>query len=341
MGLGPVHTVPLILARERAAEARGLLLEGLDPIVSRQAAREARRLATQQGFSFRDTARLFLEAHESSWKNAKHAAQWSSTLKRYVFPTIGALPVSAITVEHVLKILEPIWKVIPETASRVRGRLEAILDYAHARGFRTGENPARLRGNLSHLLSARSRRVTHHAAMAYADLPKFMKALRARTSISARCLEFVILTACRTSEATGARWSEVNLAGRLWVIPADRMKAGKEHRVPLTGRAVSLLRKLPREQGGDMVFVGSRAHRPLSNMAMLMLLRGMRPNITVHGFRSSFRTWAAEKTNFPREVVEAALAHVVKSKVERAYQRGDIFEKRRELMTAWAKFCAA
>lgn len=257
-------------------------------------------------------------------------------------PTIGDLPVAAIDTALVMKIVEPLWSTKTETASRVRGRIELILDWAAARGYRAGDNPARWRGHLDKLLPARTkvRKVKHHAALPYGDLPAFMAGLRGREGVSARCLEFVILTAARTGEAVGARWAEIDLAAKVWTVPAERMKAHREHKVPLSQRAVEILEGLPRE--GDYVFPGGKADKPLSNMALLATLRRMeRPDLTGHGFRSTFRDWCAEQTAFPAEVAEMALAHVVSDKVEAAYRRGDLFRKRAQLMDAWGRYCGA
>jgi integrase len=266
---------------------------------------------------------------------------------------IGDVPVQDVDTDLVLRVLQqavdgpggkkaPLWNARSETASRVRGRIEAILDWAKARGMRNGENPARWRGHIANLLPKRSkvRRVRHHPALPYVGMASFMKALRARESISAHALEFTILTASRTNEALGARWTEFDLAAGLWIVPAERMKSAREHRVPLSQRAVAILSEMAAVRLNDFVFPGMKRKRPLSNMSLLMLLRGMEHElVTVHGFRSSFRDWAAETTNFPREVAEAALAHVVGDKVEAAYRRGDLFGKRRELMEAWARHC--
>jgi integrase len=290
---------------------------------------------------------LYIAGHTAGWRSAKHIAQWKATLAKYAEPVIGGLSIQAIDTALVLKVLEPIWSVKPETAGRVRGRIEAILDWAKARGYRTGENPARWRGHLDKLLPALSkvRRVAHHAALPYAELPGFLIALREQGGIAARALEFTILTAARTGEAIGARWGEINLTEKVWIVPATRMKAAKEHRVPLSARALAILDELrPLRETSDaeaFVFPGAKAGRSLSNMAFLMLLRRMgRDDLTAHGFRSSFRDWAAERTNFPNEVAEMAPAHSVGNAVEAAYRRGDLFDKRRRLVDAWAEFLA-
>jgi integrase len=285
--------------------------------------------------TFRQCAEAYIKAQATGWKNPKHAAQWPSTLGAYVYPIFGALAVQAVDVGLVMKALEPIWTEKPETASRVRGRIEAVLDWATASKYRKGENPARWKGHLENLLPKKSkvRRVEHHAALPYAELGAFMADLRQREGTAARALEFAILTAARTGEVIGATWDEVDFEARLWTIPGDRMKAGREHRVPLGEAALSILRPLYEVRTGDRVF-------PISNMAMLMLLRRMgQADLTAHGFRSTFSDWCAEQTSFPSEVREMALAHVVGDKVEAAYRRGDLFEKRRQLSEAWAAFC--
>jgi integrase len=343
MGLGPYPDITLADARERARTARRLLLDGTDPIEARRAERAISALEGARALSFEQAAEQYIAAHEAAWRNAVHRRQWKSTLTTYAFPVMGALPVSAIDTAVVLKVLEPIWKAKPETASRLRGRIENVLDWATAREYRRGNNPARWRGHLDKLLPSKSklRSVRHHPAMAYADIPNFSCELRGRDSISARALEFAILTAARTGEVIGAKWAEIDIKGKVWTVPAERMKARREHRVPLSNRALDILTALPRERGGDYLFPGGKIHRPLSNMALAELLKGMDGNgHTVHGFRSSFRDWAAERTSFAREVVEAALAHTIESRVEAAYRRTDLFGKRRGLMEQWAKFCS-
>jgi integrase len=346
MGLGPVGDFSLDEARERARKARQLLKDGIDPLDARKAerARQATEaaLAAAANVTFRECAEQYYRFHSRKWASVKHAAQFLSTLRMYAYPTLGTLPVAAIDKALVLKAIEPIWFARTETASRVRGRIEAVLDFAKTRGYRTGDNPARWGGNLVHALPARGMiaKVTHHAALPFAELPSFMAELAAREGVAARALEFTILAASRTAETIGAKWSEIDLAERLWVIPASRMKAKKEHRVPLSDRALAILKEIPRE--GDFVFPGGRKGMPISNMAMAQLLKRMgRFDIVVHGFRSSFRDWAAERTGYPNYVVEKALAHVVADKVEAAYRRGDLFNKRRMLMQAWAAFCTA
>jgi integrase len=340
MGLGTYPAIKLAAAREMAGEAYAKVKSGVDPIEERKQL-TAPPPKPKRVVTFDEAAERYIGAHEKSWKNDKHRQQWRNTLTTYADPVIGRKDVAAIKLDDVLQVLEPIWTDKAETASRVRGRIESVLDWAAVRGLRTGENPARWRGHLKHLLPARNKKrtVRHHPALPWRELPAFMAELRANNSIPARALEFTILTAARTSETTDVTWPEIDKDGAAWIVPAERMKAGVLHRVPLTAAALAVLDGLPRIEGDAHVFAGARKGRPLSNMAMLELLRGMRPGLTVHGFRSTFRDWAAEGTNFPRELAESALAHVVGNEVERAYQRGDLFDKRRKLMQAWAEFC--
>jgi integrase len=335
MGLGSARLVSLARARELADAARQKLADGLDPIST--------RVRTGDSVTFDECARRLVEAHKAGWRNEKHAEQWASTLATYARPVIGSLPVAEVDIGHITQILEPIWTSKTETASRVRGRIEAVLDWAKARGYRDGENPARWRGHLDKLLPRRSRvqRVVHHAALPYTEVGSFLGDLRGREGTAALALEFAILTAARTSEVTGATWAEIDLAERIWTIPGDRMKAGLDHRVPLSPRALTILDTMaPLRADAGYVFPGGLRGKPLSNAAMLALLARMeRGDLTVHGFRSTFRDWAAERTNFPNEVVEMALAHSIKDKAEAAYRRGDLFTKRRALMTAWAGYC--
>ena len=340
MGLGPLHTVSLADARQRAADARRKLLDGIDPIAHRDTQRAAAKLEAAKAMTFEQCAEKYIAAHSGSWRNEKHRAQWGSTLRTYVYPIIGALPVAAIDTGLVLKVIEPIWNEKPDTAGRVRGRIEAVLSWATVREYRTGDNPARWRGHLDNVLPKRSkvRPVKHHEALPYVEIPAFIAELQSKKVVSAAALEFTILTAVRTSEAIGAKWSEFDLAGKVWTVPGIRMKSGREHRVPLSPRALEILSALPRE--GQFVFLGAKVGKPLSNMAMLELVRGMRGNgLTVHGFRSTFRDWAADRTSYANHVVEMALAHTVKDAVEKAYRRGDLFEKRARLMAEWADFC--
>jgi integrase len=353
MGLGPLALYGLQEARGKAVDARRLRHLGVDPIDTRTAQRARERLEAAKAITFKECAVSYVQAHRAGWRNAKHIAQWGATLATYAEPIIGALPVQAIDTGLVMKVLEqavgaaPLWTARPETASRLRGRVEAILDWAKVRGYRDGENPARWRGHLDKLLPARSkvRKVEHHAALHYAEIPSFMAELRKHDGTAARALEFTILTAARTGEAIGTTWDEIDWKEKVWAIGGGRMKAGREHRVPLCTRALAILAELKQATEGSndrklFSFEGGKPGKPLSNMAFLMLLRRMeRGDLTAHGFRSTFRDWAAERTNFPSEAVEMALAHSVGSKVEAAYRRGDLFEKRRRLMDAWAEYC--
>jgi integrase len=352
MGLGPFPDISLADARGKAAEHRKVRHEGIDPLDAKAAQRQAQRVSVAKGRTFRKCAIEFIEKNRAGWRNAKHAAQWTATLATYVYPTLGELPVAAIDAGLVVQALDPIWAEKPETASRVRGRIEAVLDAATVRGFRQGPNPAQWKGNLAHILPARAkvRRVEHHAALPIDDMPEFLDALRGRQGMAARALEFAIFTAARTGEVLGARWGEIDLDGKIWMVPAGRMKAGREHRVPLSEAALAAIEAvrplaLTRDGKPDPtapLFPGPRRALPMSNMVMLMLLRRMkRGDLTAHGFRSTFSDWAAERTGFPREVVEMALAHAVENKVEAAYRRGDLFDRRRNLMEAWAGFCTA
>lgn len=343
LGLGALHTYSLEEARELARKARQQLDQGIDPVDARRADHQARALEAARTLTFEQAAAQYFDAHERKWRNKKSRDQFLSSLKAYAFPKIGRLPVAAIDTGLVLKVIEPIWQTKTETASRVRGRIEAILDWAAVRGYRTGDNPARWKGHLGEVLPARVaiQKPKHHAALPFADLPEFLTALRQREGIAPLALEFTILTAARTGEVIGARWDEFDLDAKLWTIPAARMKAGKEHRVPLSDRAFEVLRVLPREAGNSFVFIGPKKGTAISNMAMAKVMERMeRTDITVHGFRSTFRDWAAERTAYPNHVVEMALAHTIADKVEAAYRRGDLFDKRRRLMVEWAKFCA-
>jgi integrase len=360
MGIGPLALYGLQEARGKALDAGRLRHSGVDPIEARRSARTQEQLEAAKAITFKQCAATYTKAHQPGWRNTKHAAQWEATLKTYAEPIIGALPVQAVDTALVMKVLEQdvsngpdktkmlLWTAKPETASRLRGRIETILDWARVRGYRNGENPARWRGHLDKLLPARSkvRKVKHHAALPFVALPDFMAALRTQEGTAARALEFAILTAARTGEVIGATWEEINWQEKVWTVAGTRMKAGKEHRIPLCDRALTILEDLkPAEDvkhgGKHFVFAGVKASQPLSNMALLMLLRRMkRDDLTTHGFRSTFRDWAAERTGFPNEVVEMALAHAVSNKVEAAYRRGDLFDKRRRLMNAWADFCA-
>jgi len=343
MGLGPVEFVSLAEARDKAHELRrALKLDSVDPIEAKRGAARRVALAAAKAMTFKQCAEAYIAAHKAGWRNAKHAAQWGSTLTTYAYPYFGDAAVQAVDVAFVMKAIEPIWSTKPETASRVRGRIESVLDWATVRGYRAGDNPARWRGHLESLLpkKTRVRAVEHHAALPYSEIAEFMAQLRARSGTTARALEFAILTCARTGEVLGARWSEIDLERRLWVIPAESMKARKEHRVPLSGPALAVLERQQQHGNCDYVFEGQSPGRPLSNMALLMLLREMgRVDLTTHGFRSTFADWAAESTGFPSEVREMALAHAVGDKVEAAYRRGDLFAKRAALSEAWGRAC--
>lgn len=342
MGLGPLHTINITEARAKAAECRKQLLEGKDPIEERAGTLRAKQLEEAKSLTFRQCAEAYIQTHQNSWKNAKHVSQWENTLRDYVFPTIGDLPVAAVDTALVVKCLSDIWTTKTETATRVRGRIESILDWATTSNFRQGENPARWRGHLDNLLAAPKKvsKVQHHAALPFDQISNFMVALRKQEGVAARALEFAILTAGRTNEIIEATWAEVDLEKSTWTIPAERMKIKKEHRVPLSARAVEILKSMQAIKNGNYVFPGSKDKKPLSNMALLMTLRRMEfGKLTAHGFRSTFRDWAAEMTSYPREVAEMALAHSVGDKVEEAYRRGDLFSKRRQIMEDWAQYC--
>jgi integrase len=332
IGFGSARDVTLARARELGARARAKLAEGINP-------KDLRR--PPEGVTFGECADRLIEAMRPSWRNGKHAAQWEMTLRDYAAP-LRHLPVDKITTDDVLSVLKPLWNEKPETASRLRSRIERVLDAAKAQGLRSCENPARWRGHLDQLLPKRERLTRgHHAAMGYNGLPAFMGDLQARQATAALALEFAILTAARSGEVLGARWDEFDLDRAVWTIPATRMKAGREHRVPLSRRALEITKAMREGRNGEFVFPGQKPGKPLSGMALEMVLRRIKIDVTVHGFRSIFRDWAAECTNFPNEVCEAALAHVIENKAEAAYRRGDLFDKRRTLMEAWASYCAA
>ena len=350
MGLGPYPDISLAAARALAAEHRKQRHGGIDPLQAKVAQRQAALIAAARGRTFRQCAVEFIEKNRSGWRSAKHQQQWEHSLAAYAYPILGDLPVSAIDTGLVVQVLDPIWSEKPETASRVRGRIEAVLDAAIVHGYREGPNPAQWRGSLAHILpsSAKLRRVAHHAALPFDDMATFLTTLRARPGMAARALEFQIFTAARPGEVVGARWGEIDLKAKIWSIPPERMKAARPHRVPLSGPALAVLEAmLPlalmqdgKPQPTAPVFSGARRAQPLSPASLLMLLCRMdRRDVTPHGFRSSFRDWCAERTGFPAEVAEMALAHAVADAVERAYRRGDLFDKRRQLMDAWARFC--
>lgn len=340
MGLGGFPSVTLSGARERAREARDSIRRGIDPIDQQRAARSALQASVASALTFESCADKYIEAHEAGWRNAKHAQQWRNTLKQHAYPHLGSLLVRDIALPHVLAVLEPIWTTKTETASRLRGRLESVLDWATTRGYRNeGPNPARWRGHLDALLAAPSRvaKVEHHPALAIDQAPGFMATLRLADGMGARAMEFLVLTAARSGEVRGALWSEIDLEGAVWTIPAGRMKAGKEHRVPLSARALQVLAAVPRIDGSDIVFQAPRGGT-LSDMTLTAVVRRMGSSAVPHGFRSTFRDWTAERTNYPRDVAEMALAHAIGDKVEAAYRRGDLFDKRRQMMADWAAF---
>jgi integrase len=325
MGLGSINDFSLAEARDRARQARQQLTDGIDPIETRLMERDARRKGEAERITFKDAAAKYLVVHEPGWKNAKHRAQWRSTLEAYAYPTLGTRPVKAVDAALINGTLADIWRKTPETASRVKQRIERVVEW--------------VKSGMPLPAPSKAKRVRHHPALPWQETPAFMAELRERDSISARALEFTILTAARTGESINATWDEIDLGAKAWSIPAERMKAHREHRVPLSDRAVEILKNLPREKGGRYVFPGGRAKAPLSNMAMLELVRGLRPGLTVHGFRSAFKDWASESTNYPNIISEMALAHVVSDKVEAAYRRGELFEKRKRFMRDWSEYC--
>ena len=344
MGLGPVALVPLSEARDKALSLRRDVFSGIDPLEAKKAQAAAAIASAVHAITFRECCAAYIDVMRAGWQNEKHAAQWTSSLATYAYPLIGDVTVSLIDTPMVLMVLEPIWTTKTETASRVRGRIESVLDWAKVRGYRDGENPARWKGHLELILPSKGvvAPVEHHTALPYTDVPTFWRRLTAQDGMGARALELCILTATRSGEVLGARWSEIDLDARVWTIPAGRMKAGAEHRVPLANAAVTLLKTLREKATGELLFVGQAKDKgepkPISNMTMNATLKRMKVDATPHGFRSTFRTWAAEKTRFQHEVCEAALAHTIGDRVVAAYQRGDLFEKRRELMDAWAVF---
>ena len=342
LGLGPYPDVSLEVGRMKAAELRAMLREGKDPKTERTVRRAAMKVEAASGLTFDQAAVACIADKRAGWKNEKHGEQWVSTLATYVSPIIGGLPVASIDLALVRKVLDPIWTTKNETASRVRQRIESVLTWATVSGYRKGENPARWRGHLDHLLPKPSKvqKSEHHPALSYSEVGKFMARLRALPGVSPLALEFTILTAARTNEVIGATWDEIDFAKRLWTVPGERMKAGKEHIVPLSKRATKILSLLEEEKKSEFVFSGWKAGTSLSNAAMSTVLKRMKiTDITVHGFRSTFRDWAGEQTTFPRELIEHALAHQLKDKAEAAYSRSTMPEKRRKLMDAWEAFC--
>lgn len=342
MGLGALHTFDLKEARERARLARQQVKDGIDPIEARRATRAAASNTARATITFREAAKQFNALHEKKWKNRKSRIQFLNSLEAYAFPIMGNLTVDQIDTALVLRCIEPLWTEKSETMARVRARIERILDWAAVRGYRTGDNPARWRGHLSEALPSRDEvaKVEHHPALPFGEMPGFWSDLAKREGVAAKALAFTILTAARSGETLGAQWAEINFETKTWTIPGSRMKAGREHKVPLSDAAIAVLTSLHEEVGNSFVFPGSRA-TGLSNMSMSAVVKRMKvTGITIHGFRSTFRDWAAETTSFPNHVVEMALAHTIGDAVEKAYRRGDLFAKRKALMDAWAKYCA-
>jgi integrase len=333
LGLGSYPTVSLATAREKATDARRLRADGIDPLAQKRVERAALSQERAKPLPFVECAAAYIESHQSAWRSTRHAQQWVRSLATHVHPIIGKVLVTDIDTALVMRVLEPIWSTKTETAARIRGRIELILDWATVLGYRSGANPARWRGHLDHLLPARAkvRPVRHHPALSYRDLPPFIVALRQREAVAAKCMEFLIAAACRASEAREARWDEIDLPNQTWTIPRERTKSFHEHRIPLSNAAMAVLAQMPRD--GDLVF-GRLSHAALQ----ILLLRMGRRDISIHGFRSTFRVWAAERTNFPREVAEMALAHAIANRTEAAYARTDLLEQRRRLMNAWGGF---
>lgn len=343
LGLGSYGDLTLAEAREAAREQRKLVLQRIDPIEARREQGDIRKAAYAGRFTFQQCIDGYLDAHSDGWRNPKHRAQWRTTLETYACPTIGAMNVATVNTALVLQILEPIWKTKTETATRLRGRIENVLAWATVRKYRQGENPARWKGHLDQLLAKPSKvsTVTHHAALPWREMGAFMMDLRKQEGVGAAALEFAILTAARSGEVRGATWSEVDIEARTWTIPGGRMKAEKEHRVPLSDDVLAVLTRMQECRLGEYIFPGMKEGKPLSDMSLTAVMRRMeRGKLTTHGFRSCFRDWAAESTSYASQVVEMCLAHAIGSKVEAAYRRGDLFDKRTRLMTEWAKFCA-
>lgn len=340
MGLGSLTKVTLAAAREKAREARETVGAGGDPLADRQARKSALAAAVEKSVTFEWCASEFIKDKSPEWKNAKHAAQWTTTLEQYAYPVIGKMLVKDVELPHILAILRPIWKDKTETATRLRGRIDNVLDWATVHEYRTGPSPARWKGHLDKLLSApnKTAKVEHHAALPHAQIGAFMVSLRGVSGNGARALEFAILTASRSGEVRGATWSEIDLKAGVWTIPEGRMKAGKEHRIPLSQPAIDLLNGLAQGEGADLVFPAPRGGM-LSDMTLTAVLRRMAVAVTAHGFRSTFRDWAGETTAHPREVIEHALAHQLKDAAEAAYARGTLFDKRRRVMDDWARYC--
>ncbi len=342
-GLGGFPTISLVSARERARAILDKIYAGSDPLTAKREAKVALMAQKAKEVTFKNLAQQYIDQHESGWKNSKHAAQWTSTLDTYAYPICGGMVVADITTPIILNILEPIWTTKTETASRLRGRIEAILDYATAKGMREGPNPARWKGHLALTLPAKRRvsPVVHHRALEVKEMSDFYISLKTMDGTAARALEFLILTAARSGEVRGMEWDEVDLVNKVWSVPAERMKAKREHRVPLSNIAIDILKALERNVKSKLVFESTKAGKPLSDMALTAVMRRMKVDAVPHGMRSSFRNWSAEETSYPNEVCEMALAHTVGNAVEAAYRRGDLFEKRRQMMNDWALFLAS
>ena len=342
-GLGPYPTISLEQARLDAHEYRILRKNGIDPIQNKKEQAQQEALEESRNITFKECALAYIESHKSGWKNKKHAQQWENTLSTYVYPVMGKLSVQDVDIDLILKVLEPIWHLKTETASRVRQRMENILDWAKVRRYRDGENPARWKGNLDKLLPARNRvqKPKHFVAMDYRLLPDYYKKLIIKKTLTSNALAFTILTAARNGEARAATWAEIDHKAKSWTIPANKMKAGREHRIPLSKEAFTILKAMQpfKRPNDDLIFPGQSKNKPVSEASLLKLVKQEDMTLTVHGFRSSFRDWCAEQTSYPREVAEAALAHTLKDKTEAAYQRGDMFEKRRKLMDSWSEYC--
>ena len=339
MGLGGYPDVTLAQARDAARTARAKVKAGTDPIEEARAARSELKAANLAAKTFKQCATAYIAAQRPSWANEKHAAQWTSTLQTYAYPKFGDMLVRDVGLPQVMAVIEPMWSTKTETASRLRGRIESVLDWATVREYRTGANPARWKGHLDTLLPAPGKVAdkSHHAALPVGELGQFMEALRLQVGTGARALEFTILTAARSGEVRGATWGEIDLDAKVWTVPAERMKAKKEHRVPLSESAITILQAATKIAGTDLVFPAPRGGK-LSDMTLTAVTRRMNVNAVPHGFRSTFRDWCAERTNYPRDVAEMALAHAIGDKVEAAYRRGDLFDKRRNLMAEWAAF---
>lgn len=345
MGLGSAAYFSLAQARERAREARRQLADGKDPLVAKRADKAAAKLTAARRLTFREAAQQYYRQHLPSWRSVQHAKQWLVSLQTYAYPAIGDMDVGEIATPDVLRVIEPMWHDKTVTADRVRNRIESVIAWATVRGHRPpGSNPAAWRNHLDQVLAAVKKvaKVQHHASLAYAEVPAFMQALRLQNGIAATALQFTVLTAARAGEVLGAKWDEIDLSGKVWTVPGSRMKGGREHRVPLAPAAIELLRNVAREDGNEHVFIGAKAGAGLSGMVFFRLLQRMkRADVTTHGFRSAFSTWASEQTAHASHAIEISLAHAVGNEVEKAYKRGDLLDKRRKLMEAWAKYCCA